>query len=220
MNTMKTIVAAAATWLALAGTNTAQAYTLLGAETLPVRDTAVDIAVGYPELRFGYHLPVLSNLQITPRMHFFYAGGSTMAGGTLDAGNFGIRIGADIKLNIVNSGNLHVAAIWKFGVPLNFTPQFSAGVQLGLPGGVIVDYEVTSAIRVIAGVHFQTAVYFSGDGVFNLPLVFELGADFDVTNRFKMGVTFEGGPSFYFSSGDSAATTGYVAGLLSLQYLL
>jgi hypothetical protein len=207
----------------------ARGFTLLGADTLNVRDTALDFQVGYPEfLRFGYHLPVLSSLEIVPRAHFFAAPGWHMAGDTLTAGNFGMRIGADIKWNFWNSGKWHLAAIWKFGVPLKVTPDFQAGIQLALPGGVLVDYELNGQMRLIGGLHFQSNIMFFAtknakgedetEAVFNLPMVFELGVEFEITSHFRMGVTFEGGPSFFFN--DGASTGGYVGGMLSLQVLL
>ncbi len=221
--------AALALTVALGAPKTSQAFTLLGAETLNARDTALDFQLGYPEfLRFGYHLPVLSSLEIVPRAHFFAAPGWHMAGDTLTAGNFGMRLGADIKWNFWNSGKWHLAAIWKFGVPLNFTPDFQAGIQIALPGGVLVDYELNGQMRLIGGLHFQSNIMFyetkndrgedETEAVFNLPMVFELGVEFEITSHFRMGVTFEGGPSFFFN--DGASTGGYVGGMLSLQVLL
>lgn len=203
----------------------ASAYTLLGAEVLPVRNTALEVNAGWPEVRFGYHIPVLRTLQITPRGSFFYSGGAHMAGDTLGAGNFGMRFGADIKLRVADVGNWHMAVIWKFGAPLNFTPEFSGAVQLGLPGGFLADWEVATDVRLIFGLHFQSAVYIFDDGsdnraVFNLPMVFEVGAEYALTSKFQLGFDLEVGPSFFFSSGTASGTQAYVAGLLSFQYLL
>ena len=58
MNGLKTILATAATWVVLATPSTAWAYTLLGGETLPVRDTAIDVGLGY--LRLGQSATTLS----------------------------------------------------------------------------------------------------------------------------------------------------------------
>ncbi len=206
-------------------TTPAAAYTLLGAEVLPVRSTAFEAQAGWPEVRFGYHIPVLRTLQITPRASFFYSGGAHMAGDTIGAGNFGMRFGADIKLRVADVGAWHMAVIWKFGAPLNFTPEFSGAVQLGLPGGFLADWEVTTDLRLVFGLHFQSAVYIFDDGsdnraVYNLPMVFEVGAEYALTSNFQLGLNVEAGPSFLFTKGSTAHTNAYVAALLSVQFLL
>ena len=216
-------LSAIAVWTALGGlaaSPSASAFSLLGAEVLPVRDSAVDVQLGYPEVRLGYHLPVLKNLEINPRFSFFYSDGWDAAGDTLSVGNFGVRVGADFKLQLIGEERWHLGLIWKFGVPLNCTPEFTGGLQLGLLGGLVADYEATDAVRIIGGLHLQTAVLFVGDGVYNLPVVFELSTEFAVTSKIQVALTFEGGPSFFFSRGQDPFTRGYVAGFLGLQFLL
>jgi len=198
-------------------------YSLLGGETLKVRDSALEVQAGYPEVRLAYHIPIIENLVITPRITMFYQGLGRYVTSTAPFGKaiFGMGFGADIKYRVFEKKGVHLAVIAPLSVNFRFTDAFVGAVQIGVPGGVEVTWEANKTINLVGGVRFPFAIGFgSGTGGFlYVPLVASIGAEFAVTDQINLTATFEGGGIIGHCKGLTSTGT-YVAGLVGVQYRL
>lgn len=201
----------------------AEAYSLLGGKLLSPGEGAVDVQVGYPALRFGYHMPITDSLEIIPQFALFW--GSLDAYGifpSVPAGSaFGLRPGGTIRLKIYSKGTVHIAAQWLIGVPLALTPGFFVAFQFGAPGGVAVTWEAHKIFNLVAGFQASFGVSLDSNPVFSIPLIFRVGGEVEVAKNINLTAQFEGGPVIaVVSSGNRNFTSanGYVGGLFGVQY--
>ena len=208
--------------LSLAPESASAYYSLLGGQTLKVRDSAIEVQVGYPEVRIGYHIPILKNLEITPRLNLFYNGFGNFASASEPfIGNFGTRLGVDIKYRFYNKNRIHLAVVAPIGLHLNFTDGFAGAIQMGIPGGIEMTWEATKSLNLVAGFKMPFSVYFSGGlgGTFAVPFIFDVGTEFAINDQLNMSVLLEVGPVVGTNSGFTFTST-WIAGFVGMQYRL
>lgn len=202
----------------------ANAQSLLGGETVRVNDSAVSVQLGYPELRVGYHIPIVDGLEIAPRFTFFYAGGGNRLAATLNPPQVGLAFAADIKWNFYSSSRFHIAAVWRIGFNMEFLDGFDAALQIGIPGGIAMNYEVNDKIDLLFGVDMNSGVVMTTDpAVFNIPFVFHIGTAIDIRRNMDLTLTFEGGPTvaaINVAGKSGSLVSGWVAGFIGLDFYL
>ena len=96
--------------VAVIGPAPASAYSLLGGSTLGVRDSALHVQLGYPDLTVRYHIPVLEGIELIPRVGFHYT--SSFLAGDLTPGVVGNSLGTDIKVHLMDRDKFHLSAYW------------------------------------------------------------------------------------------------------------
>ena len=208
--------------LGFAPSSTAQS--LLGGETVKRGEHAVSVQLGYPELRAGYHIPVIDQFEIAPRFTYFYAGLGNRISDTLNPPQVGLAFAADFKWNFYSSARFHVAAIWRVGVNLEFIDGVDAAIQIGLPGGIAMNYEMLEKVDLLFGFDSSSAVVVTGEpAIYAIPFVFHLGAAIDLSRHMALTLVFEGGPSIApdRADGQSGSTVGgWVGGFAGLEFYL
>jgi hypothetical protein len=201
-------------------------YSLLGGETLKIRDSAIEAQVGYPDIRLGYHIPIIENLEIIPRLSLFYQGLGQYAAATSPFGtaSFGMHVGAEVKWRFFSKNKVHLAYVGPLGLHMNFTDNFLGAIQIPLLGGVAITWEATKTINVVGGFHMPFAFLFGSgtSGSFVAPFIFSAGAEFGLTDQINLSVMLEGGPvvTRFSSLGGFTGTSSYVSGLVGVQYRL
>ena len=202
----------------------ASAQSLLGGESVKVNDSALNVQLGYPELRVGYHIPVVDGFEIIPRFTFFYAGGGNRLLDTLNPPQVGLALAADFKWNFYSNGRFHIAAVWRVGINLEFLNGVDAALQIGFPGGLAMNYEVNDKVDLLFGLDTSSAVGLTTAlAAYNIPFVFHIGTAIDIRRNMALTLTFEGGPTILALSKDNASATlvgGWVAGFVGLDFYL
>ena len=207
--------------LALPLMSTATDYTILGGETLDVEDSAISVQVGFPELSFRYHIPVLENFEIAPSFTFAYNG--SFGGGGIAPGALSTHFGADFKLALLDKGDFHLALRWETSFFLMFGSGGSGvlvGMKLGIPGAVAMDYKLSNSVRLVFGLNMPLALTFTSPVLVGLPMEFEVGAEFNIAENINMSVEFELGPTFIAAGGFGSAVNFHFAGLIGIEYLI
>ena len=202
----------------------AQSQSLVGGETLKLNDRALNVQFGYPELRVAYHVTVLDRVEIAPRFTFFYAGGGNRIAGTLTPPQVGIALSADVRWNFFSGQRFHAAAVWRLGFNMEFLNGVDAAIQLGLPGGIAMNYEVTERVDLLFGFEMKSSILVTSDpAVYNIPFVFNIGASIEMSRQIAFTVMFECVRTVLAARKRGQSGTlvdGWVAGLLGLEFYL
>lgn len=183
-------------------------WTAQGAELLKPGGMAVEVAVGYPEVAAGLHIPLGAALEIVPRLSFFY--GEDLF---LFVGN---AVGAQLKFKVLErdkwtlSVNPAVDLVFGYwggdwrGVNFNARRAYNAGFSFGFR----LDPDVTATVRplgwlaVYFGMHMPLTFRVAPGFLARIPILFRAGVEFTVTPRINLWVTpFDVGPSIRASSG-------------------
>jgi hypothetical protein len=199
-------------------------YSLLGGETLKVRDSAIEVQVGYPDLRLGYHIPIIKNLEVIPRLGLFYNGLGKYAGTTAPFGsaNFGMRLGVDVKWRFFSKNKVHLAYVGPLGLHMRFSDTFLGAIQIPLIGGVAVTWEATKTLNVVGGLNMPFAFLFAENlpSTFIAPFIFSGGVEFALNDQLSLSAMLEMGPILTKVEGLTATTSAYVSALVGAQYRL
>ena len=180
----------------------AGAYTLLGGQTLGVRDFGIHVQVGYPELRATLHVPVLKQLEINPRLRLYYA--PALLGGSIDGiGSVGNTFGVQIRWHVFSHPKINLAVVWEPALYLNYTPGFGAGMRIGAAGGVVFDVPINATVAFTGGMQLPITFAFTPGFVFALPIEFDVGVEIALTERTVLSVSVEVGPVISAASGHS-----------------
>ena len=107
---------------------------------------------------------------------------------------------------------------------MEFLNGFDAAIQLGLPGGIAMNYEVTERVDLLFGFEMNSSILVTSDpAVYNIPFVFNIGASIEMSRQMAFTVMFEGGPTVLAARTRGQSGTlvdGWVAGLLGLEFYL
>ena len=198
----------------------ADAYTLLGGQTLGVRDSALHVQLGFPELDVQYHLPIVPKFEVVPRFTFYYAPG--FLGGSLDPGpgTVGDTIGANLKYQLVDKSGFHLALVWQPSLVLNYTEEFAFGMRLGFPGGLALDYDLGDRMTIFGGFNVPITALFTPTFVIAFPFNFDMGIELPLTALMNLSFSLELGPVVQASK-DGGSHVGFnLMGMFGLERLL
>ncbi|MFT7622924.1 MAG: hypothetical protein ACI9WU_002099 [Myxococcota bacterium] len=196
----------------------AQAYSLMGGQTLGVFDYGLQVTLGYPGLDARFHIPLLDDLEIIPRLSFFYSGNSF--GGGLSPDVVGNYVGADVRLRLLKEGRLSLALAWELGAFWSYDKVTVAGLRLALPGGVKGGYQLNDDINLVFGANMPIGVIFTDPEVFTLPIEFGVGAEVKLTEKVNLIVYVEGGPVILLPGVGDSSVQGSLDASIGVQYLL
>jgi len=173
----------------------ASAQNVLGGRNVYVRDQAVRLTTGYPDIELAYHMPWDRKIEIVPKARFGFA---------LDMSNSvkylmgGVDLRYQLKTpeklsNIARRGKgLNVSLL--LSAPLFLTLNDSPTLGLGiLWPGVAATYRVNYNFDVNAGVQIQDT-YFAGEG-WNVSLNLWGGVEYNLTRKVRLLAHAELGPS-------------------------
>jgi hypothetical protein len=196
----------------------AQAWSPLGGETLRAGESGLHIQVGYPQITGKYHYGLLDDLELAPKLRFHYSPpGKALSPGTVIGGT----IGADLRYELLETNGVHLGFLWKFGVLMNFTEPFGIGMELLVPGGIRVGWEVVEDIVLVGGLNVTVLALFEPEQAFLMPIDFDLGAEIGLTPEILFTVQFAVGPVLIVPEGDAKSSVGLdLSGSIGIGYRL
>lgn len=191
------------------------AYDLLGGRTLGVLDSALHVEVGYPVIGARYHLPVLKDLEVIPKLTLRYA----PLGASEHPGTVGNEFGLDFRYTFYESGAVALAVVARTAFVLSYTDPVVFGMQLALPGGLQFGWAISDSITLSAGVHVPVTVFFTDVVTVVLPFDFEIGAEIAITRQMNLSVQFDVGPVLFFPKGGTSVVGLDLEGTIGIEYL-
>ncbi|MCA9522176.1 MAG: hypothetical protein KC609_14450 [Myxococcales bacterium] len=192
------IVAVVLGLLTLGGGRLANAYSLLGGETLRVDENAIHAGIGFPDLTFSYHIPITSNFELAPKFTFFYGGEDPRS--TPFLGNTFTLV---MRYAFIKGPKFNLALHVDFGFIFAYYPGgFGFGIRLGTPS-VVMNYNITPKISLVGGFLIPLAFAAYPHFFAQIPIVFRLGGEFAFTSAINGFVLIEVGPNIYAANGGS-----------------
>ena len=206
--------------LLLLAPSRAEGYTLLGGETLDVMKNALHIQVGYPEVDARYHIPILKNFEVAPRLTLYYAHG--FAGGALQPGVLGNTLGVILRWTLFSKKRFHLAfrAAPALFVTYVGTGEPVVGFRLGVPGGLAMDWDVSQEVRIVAGVSLPVLLTGAPGLALAVPIDMRLGAEVALTEEMNLSVLLEAGPAVIAAPGVDTYVGTSLRGMIGIEYLL
>jgi len=196
---MKRIVGVVLAIGLLFDTGVALAWSTQGAELLSTKENAIDVGMGYPEMRFQFHMPMSANLTIVPQFTFFY-------GYDVSAPVVGDGLFAGIRYRLYRSGGLHIAFQAEPGFILHYHPGgFGFGIQIGLPQ-ILLSYRFNEKIVFDGGFKVPVAIsVYPSPVVGSIPILFNMGLEVSIAPNLNLFYTMDVGPDILAASGGSVA---------------
>ena len=209
--------------LLLAAPASAETFSLNGGRLLKTNESAINIQIGYPGLRVGYHIPIIKDLEIVPHLSLHWAAGDAygLVNSVPADSSFGLRPGANLRYAVYSKDRVHVALEWRVGFPFNVTPLVLGAVQIGLPGGVHVTWEASRTVNLVAGLQASWGTLLTSPTVFIFSNVFDIGVEVEVANNLNLTAQLEGGPVGFVGGGAISGLKGvggYLGGFIGVQY--
>jgi len=184
--------------LSLSGPS-ADAFTLIGAETLPEQNQGLRVGVGYPSLYAAWHIPLAPRLEIAPKVSFFYGWDTHTV--------IGNKAGAEIRINLWKEDELGLGLVFDPAVVAAYHPELELGFQIGGPG-VVLSYTVEGQYSVTGGVKLPFGFVFlpdvpdyAPDFWASVPILFVLGGEYSLAKDLNLFATLELGPDIVVRSG-------------------
>ncbi len=196
----------------------ARAYTLLGGRTIGVDDYGLNIQAGFPGLDARFHIPILDDFEVVPRLTFFYNG--TFLGANLDSTIVGNGIGANLRLRLVKKARFSMALFGELLVYWSYDSPTVAGMRLALPGGLVGDYRFTNEVSLVWSINAPIGVIVAPAEVFTLPIEFGLGTEISLTERVTLSAVFQIGPVIMVPGHGASSVQMSLSGLIGIQTLL
>jgi hypothetical protein len=192
---LKTLFLAAA-FVILALPGSARAWSVLGAETLKPSENAVEFGAGFPQIRGGFHIPVMQGMELTPFFTFFY-------GLDTHVPVVGDALGVQMKFRLLESGGFTLSVAAEPAFLIAYHPGTAIGIQIGLPQ-LLMSYRVNNMITFHGGLKipfgFQVHKFFAA----RIPILFNMGAEFTLAPRANLFFVMDAGPEIWAAKGGSA----------------
>ncbi len=219
-----TILALFAALLLSAGTASANDFSFLGARSLQPGSQTAYATVGIPDLELGATWGLNTLTDLTPKMRLQFGRGTRVGGG-------GLALGAALRVRVARWRGWMLAMVaepelqmhlFSRGHPPMVTAQDESVQSFAispLAGGVVIDREVISDVRFIAGLKVPLTFYLAPTWVVNVPLVAELGCEARIADNLYLVTRIDGGVDFYGPGGATGSEL-YFRGRLGLGWTL
>lgn len=179
----------------------AEGWTSQGARILEVRRNAIEVGFGYPGLKFAFHMPIQSQLQVSPFFTFHYGTGTQVP-------VVGDALGAQIKYNLFRSGGLDFAIQSETGFFIIYHPIVLFGLQLGFPEMILSytsgQFSAFGGIKIPFGFSFYNNIEDATKFIVIIPITFNLGAEFSITPSTNIFFTMDMGARILAAKGGSS----------------
>jgi hypothetical protein len=177
-------------------------FTVLGAAALDREDTALRIAIGYPEVHAVYHMPWDTDIEFGMGGGFFYAFNANST-----AEIYGGKLIGEGRWRFFKDGQHSVALVANPALELGSGhTDFVAGLTVGFPG-VVYDYAIKNENHAILGFSVPFGFYGSDEGfAARIPLVLKAGMEFELTDLVHLFISFEMGADIW--TGDAPLPDG------------
>ena len=202
MKTLKTLLVAIAV---VALPASASAWDVHGADVLQRGQGAFEASVGWPEVRVGYGMGVIPNLEVVPRLTLTYGppGGAFQPGlGTALQAWIGDTLGATIRYQVYGKDHLYIAvegdpALYLM-YPVAKGAKFGLGIQLGLPA-LSVSYKLLDdKLSINSGLNMPIVIVVHPSPVQAwIPIMFRAGVEYAIFDKLHVFLQNEFGPSIF-----------------------
>lgn len=181
--------------------NSAFAFSLLGAETLSLGERGFRVGAGFPEIHAAYHIPIAYNFEVNPKFSFFYGSDTKVPA-------VGDKLGVEIKVRIIDSGNFNLAILVEPAFVIVYHPSIVMGLQIGGPG-MITSYRFQGKYYFFGGIQIPFGFIFYTKGpasnfIASIPIMFKMGGEFQVALNINMFLAMDFGPDILVASEGSA----------------
>jgi hypothetical protein len=173
----------------------ASAQNVLGGRNIYVRDQAVRLTTGFPDIELAYHMPWDRKIEIVPKARFGFALDMSNSVKYLMGGvDLRYQLRTPKKLsNVARRGKgLNVSLLVSAPLFLTLTNDPTLGLGVLWPG-VVATYRVSYNFDVNTGLQIQDT-YFSGVG-WNVSLNVWGGIEYNLTRKVRLLAHAEFGPS-------------------------
>ena len=186
-------------------------YFVSGARPIPLGDSALRIDLGYPDVRFAWHLPMSRTLEFAPVFGVGYGLNAENAG---DLALLDFR--CEIKWIFFSNEEIGLALFADPGLQIPVWPDAGLGVVFGGPG-LILDYQVIKKMRLTPAVQIPWGLYFMKGSNFaaRFPFLLRLGLEYNVSQMVNLLFHMSGGADIWTSS---ATEGGAVSPLLRMVF--
>ena len=181
-------------------------FTVLGAAALDREDTALRIAVGYPEVHAVYHMPWDTDIEFGLGGGFFYAFNANSTGDI-----YGGKFIGEGRWRFFKDGQHSLALVATPSLEMGSGhSDFVTGLTVGFPG-IVYDYAIKNENHAILGFSIPFGFYASeveGEAGFatRIPLVLKAGMEFELTDLVHLFVSLEMGADIW--TGDAPLPDG------------
>ncbi len=176
---------------------------------------SIDVSVGFPSVAVMAKLPIVRHLEIDPFAEIFYWGAVNQP-----APSVGTLLGARLKINVVDRGSLQIALMADLAAGATFYRDTGFLLNLRFPQFVISG-KVAEKVHVFGGIKIPIQVMAYPDFKLQITFAGNIGAEFIVTDRIHVYVSFDGGPQLELTkklnpaAGDpsfTATANGWISG--------
>ena len=192
-------------------------WTAHGAQIARPGDKILDLGLGWPALRAGFHIPVNSWFEVEPNLTFFYGRDFHIAVGD----TFGVKL----KFKVFQKDRLAISleadpALILYYPAGYYSKPFGVGIQLGRPE-LTRSYEVISKLWLVFGLDMPIAIAVHPFTAASIPILFKFGGEYGVNDKLHLFAIFEAGPDIITAGGGvigATLVTGAFNALLGLAY--
>lgn len=172
-----------------------EAQNVLGGRNIYVRDQAIRLTTGYPDIEIAYHMPWDRKIEIVPKARFGFAMDLTNTTKYLMGGvdlRYQLSTPKQLKPLAKKGKGLNVSLL--LSAPLYLTMDNNPTLGLGLLWpGIAATYRVSYNFDLNGGIQIQDT-YFMDIG-WNVSLNIWGGAEYNITRRIRVLGQIEFGPS-------------------------
>jgi hypothetical protein len=179
-----------------------QGFNLLGGKTLDVSSYAFRAEMGWPGFEFAFHIPILDRLELAPKLTFFY-------GQFTHAPIIGNGLGTELRYTFIK-GTFSLAFHMDFQLIIAYHPSTVFAIQLGTPG-VVGSYEIAGKHYINFGFRLPIRFVVHPNFVFGLPIMFRLGAEFNIAPNINLSLRLEAGPEILIGDGGTDVEANIIA---------
>ena len=186
-------------------------YFVSGARPIPLGDSALRIDLGFPDVRFAWHIPMSKTFELAPVFGVGYGLNAENAG---DLALLDFR--CEIKWNFFSNEEIALALFADPGLQIPVWPEAALGIVFGGPG-LILDYQVIKKMRLTPAVQIPWGLYFMKGSNFaaRFPFLLRLGLEYNVSQMVNLLFHMSGGADVWTSS---ATKGGAVSPLLRMVF--
>jgi len=149
---------------------------------------SLDVSAGFPSVTVMARLPIVRHMEIDPFAQIFYWGNVDSTEPSV-----GTMLGARLKMNLVDRGSLQIALMADLGAGVTFYSDTGFLLDLKFPQ-LIISGRVADRIHVFGGMKVPITVSVAPDFFLGLTFAGNIGAEFTVTDKIHVFVSFDGGP--------------------------
>lgn len=203
--------------LSLARSSQAAEWSLFGARPLDVYDSALRVGLGWPDVHVAYHLPILKELEVAPKLGFVWAPGGT----TLGCCGFGNTVGAELRYLLYEEDDLHLGVRADTAILLYYPVGNANSTRVGtrISPGFIGDYSVNETLNVTFSFDMPVELYYTPAVEGIIPFQFGGGLEFIPKGPFMLWTQIHMGPSI-LASGDGSLVSLSLVGQIGIGLLL